>query len=275
MGVAVGVTVGVRVAVPVGEAVQVGVDVRDGVGVRVKVGVLVGVRVGVCVAVEVRVGVAVCVPVGPGVGATTSTNRSIPPPSYDVLSPAQIMWLSRLPPSSSSFKPRSKTIVLPSGSGALSAKEVAGRDAHLDGPAIGHLSSCGLDGRIGLAVVGDAPVGVDRVLVGVGAGGVVVPCADEGQLDLVVVPDLRAIVVDGVVSHEDGNVQVGVRPQRAQLGAVVGARGRWAAGRIGSDIRGGVTVEQQRRPLPPIVEIAVDERRLARSKRVDGRLSHG
>ena len=109
-------------------------------------------------------------------------------------------WLSQLPPSSSSCRPRSKAIVLPAVSSALRPNRwVAGmRTSTFQPPATA--TATGLDGNrmSWVAEIGDAAIGVDRVLVGIATIWVEVIGADKGQLDLVVVPDVGAVVDDGV-----------------------------------------------------------------------------
>ena len=64
------------------------------------------------------------------------------------------------------------------------------RNTHLYVPSAGHRDGGGLDRRVGLAEVGDAAVGIERVLVTVAAACEAVVRADESQLDLVVLPNL-------------------------------------------------------------------------------------
>ena len=64
------------------------------------------------------------------------------------------------------------------------------RNAHLYIPSAGHCDGGSLDGRVGLAKIGDAAIGIERVLVTVAAACEAVVRADEGQLDLVVLPNL-------------------------------------------------------------------------------------
>ena len=59
-------------------------------------------------------------------------------------------------------------------------KEMGMGNAHLYVPSARHCDGGGLDGGVGLAEIGDAAIGIERVLVGVTAACDAVVRADEG-----------------------------------------------------------------------------------------------
>ena len=214
LAVTVGVELGAKVAVAVG--VRVGVAVRVAVPVGDDVGVAVGVRDGVAVAVDVVVTVGVEPGGGRGRAAEPQQSKPARPAGVVVAFPDQV-----------AIPIVAVVVVVQS---EAKAHSLAGhwhaplqerrRDHHLDVPAAGNRPgrSPNLWNRQG-AEIGLAAIGVNCDLMIVAAGGQAVVGPVDGQLNLVVAPNIRAVLDNRVVADVDGKVQCLAVPCRPQVSA--------------------------------------------------------
>jgi len=146
------------------------------------------------------------------------------------------------------------------------------RDARFHVPAARNRPRPDPDGwmRAGMAEVGQPAIGVDGVLVVVLSPRRQIAQSVDGQFDLIVAPDVGAVVDDDVVAHVDGQVERVLGPGGPEQGAGVGRLGRRAAGRLGAH---GVSAVQRQldggRRGRPVAQVAVHHRRRNDPVRID------
>ncbi len=127
----------------------------------------------------------------------------------------------------------------------------------LEVPAAGDGAGDGREAGDGDALVGDAAVDAEGELVGAAGGGDV-----EAQLEVVVLPDVGAVVADGhVIPDGDAEVEAFGGPGGAQAEAEVGG-----GGHVADDGGGVAVVEEGGVETAPLLEVAVDDRPDARAQ---------